>query len=89
MSKVAETDIISLIQDNCNKIKDKQPKIDVLMDSNITEKLKLKFANNSDALLNDLINELNEISPFVKKLRKYISDITEHTPICAIYLLLS
>lgn len=88
MSEFTKETIKKSIESNKKAIKSAKPKIALQENPHllIEDQKKAEIAINN--ILNDIINQYNELLPFVKRLRDRVSDITEETHFCAVYLLL-
>lgn len=86
--KIQQRDIAYLIADNCSKIKNPYTKLESLNNPNWSRDLKHEYFGQITSLLKSLEDQYVDLVPFVKDMRWKISDITEHTAVCAVYLLL-
>lgn len=89
MDEQVKKNVKFIIEDNRRAIKSSQPKLALKADPGLLIKDQLASKQQTDAVLSKIQQQYEELLPFVKDLRKHIKDITEESPICAVYLLLS
>lgn len=89
MNEDSKKDIAFLISDNRRAIKNPLAKEAFKRNPNIISQDTEKSKQEIQQILPLLENHFRELLPFIKDLKGYVSDITEETYICAIYLLLS
>lgn len=88
MSEFTRETTKTVIEDNKRAIKSNHPKIALKNNPNLLEEEQKLSEMMIEDTINELANQYNELVPFIKRLRDYVSDITEETHFCAVYLLL-
>lgn len=89
MNKHAKETVEFAIKDSKRAIKSPLPKIALKQNPNLLADEQKKNEDEIAKRLDYLKKYYNELLPFIKEIKQYIKDITEETPICAAYLLLS
>ena len=88
MQEQSRKNIKEVIESNKQAIKSKKPKEALAQNPHLLFIEKERYRITIRSLLLRLRNQHSDLLPFVRKLKSRIKDITETTPICAIYLLL-
>lgn len=88
MQDLTRVKIQDLIKQNRKSIKNKGAKIAWAADPFLRKKIKIGHENEAQVILSMLRAWHKELMPYVLKIKSQVSDITEQTHICAIYLLM-
>lgn len=89
MNKHAKETVEFVIKDNKRAIKSPLPKIALKQNPNLLTDEQKKNEDEIAKRLDYLQKYYDDLLPFIKEIKQHIKNITEETPICAAYLLLS